>query len=239
MIINHSEFPRGNLYLSGSMEFAPDGQLGKLWREECSVRLKGMQYLPLDITALDIAYSNEHGNIFRSADDTSPEQRKMNIRRHFIDTDLSVLQNNTDALVVLLDDGVRKGAGTISECQYAYNHDIPIFVVNALPAGERISGWFFGLSTKIFDNFEQLYEYLDSLPFGILKKDVYENRRAGNHYLCSLCGAVEEKHKTHFVSKVSPLYCKSCVELVKTTYESHYSRYQFFIEHLNGQTFIS
>jgi hypothetical protein len=157
----------------------------------------------------------------------------MNIRKHFVDTDLSVIRNNTDALIVLLDDGVRKGAGTISECQYAYNLDIPIFAVNALPKTERISGWFFSLTTKMFDNFEELYAYLDVLPPGILKKDAYENRRSGNYYLCSLCGAAEEKHKTHFVSKVSPQYCKSCVELVKTTHETHYSRYQFFIEHLN------
>jgi len=235
-MINDPIHTRGNIYLSGSMEFAPDGQFGKLWREECAARLKEMKYLPLDITALDEAYAQEHGYLLRDVTTTEPLQRKMNIRRHFIDTDLNVIQYATDALIVLLDDGVRKGAGTISECQFAYNHNIPIFVVNSLPPTEKVSGWFFGLSTKMFDNFDQLYEYLDALPYGIIKKDAYENRRAGNHYLCSLCGTVEEKHKTHFVSKVSPLYCKSCVGLVKETYETHYSRYQFFIEHLNEQS---
>ena len=77
-----------------------------------------------------------------------------------------------------------------------------------------------------------MYDYLDQLPFGILKRDVYGNHNAGDMYLCSLCGHPFKKHKHHFVSKVSPLYCGTCVELVQKTYEGHKDRYQFFLEHL-------
>lgn len=234
-MISHPLYPRGNLYLSGSMEFAPDGQYGKLWRQECSKKLKEMGYYPLDITALDIAYTEQHGDIFRGVDTTNPLQRKMHIRKHFVYTDLQLIEKDSDALVVLLDDGVRKGAGTISECQFAYLKDIPIFVVNNLPEGTRISGWFFALATRIFDSFTQLYEYLDSLPNGILKRDVFGNRHSGDFYLCSLCGAPFRKNKTHYVSKVSPLYCKSCVDLVKETHENHKDRYEFFIETLEEE----
>jgi len=234
-MIKHPEYNRGNVYLSGSMEFAPDGQLGKRWRAECSQRLKTMGYYPLDITALDVAYSNTHGDIFRDADDTDPLQRKMHIRKHFVYVDLQLIKNNSDALIVLLDDGVRKGAGTVSECMYAYNNDIPIFVVNALPSSEKISGWFFSLSTKIFNSFEELYAFFDTLPNGLLKRDVFGNHHSGNQYLCSLCGDPFKKNKTHYVSKVSPLYCKSCVDLVKETHENHKDRYEFFMEFLEHE----
>ena len=31
------------------------------------------------------------------------------------------------------------------------------------------------------------------------------------------------------------MYCKSCVELVKTTFEQHADRYQFFLEYLEQE----
>jgi hypothetical protein len=220
----------GNIYLSGGMEFAVD--LGAEWRNKCGTRLTQLGYHPLDITKLDQEYTANHGDIFRSVCDTDPLQRKINIRKHFVDTDLQLIERDSDALIVLLDESVRKGSGTISECQFAYLHDIPIFIVNALPTTERVSGWLFALSTKMFDSFEDLYDYLELLPEGILKIDQYQNHRSGMYYLCSLCGIAEEKHKAHFVSKVSPLYCKSCVELVKVTCEQHKDRYTFFQENL-------
>jgi nucleoside 2-deoxyribosyltransferase len=230
----HKNLNKGNIYLSGSMEFAPDGQFGAVWRRECSVQLKRMGYYPLDIAALDIAYTEQHGHMLRDIDHGVPLQRKMNIRKHFVYTDLQLIEKDADALIVLLDDGVRKGAGTISECQFAYTKDIPVFIVNNLPETERISGWLFAIATKIFDSFDELYEYLNSLPSGILKKDIFGNHRGGDHYLCSLCGTPFVKGKTHYVSTVSPLYCKRCVDLVKETHETHKDRYEFFIEHLEA-----
>jgi hypothetical protein len=233
-MIQHPDFNRGNIYLSGAMEFASDGQFGKFWRQDCSVKLKEMGYYPLDITALDIAYSEQHGDIFRGIDQTDPLQRRMHIRKHFVYTDLQLIEKDSDALIVLLDDGVRKGAGTISECQFAYMHDIPVFIVNNLPEGERISGWLFALATKIFDSFDELYEYFNTLPREILKRDAFGNHHSGNHYLCSLCGTPFKKNKVHFVSKVSPLYCKDCVDLVRETHENHKDRYVFFRETLEA-----
>ena len=221
----------GHIYLAGGMEFAVD--LGADWRLQCSNKLTQLGYTPVDITKLDKSYTAAHGDIFRSADDVEVLQRKINIRKHFIDTDLKLIKNDCDALVVLLDESVRKGSGTTSEMQFAYNHDIPIFVVNSLPETERVSGWMFALTTKMFKTFEELYAYLESLPPGILIKDQFGNRRSDKYYLCSLCGTPEVKHKSHFVSKISPMFCKSCVDLVKVTYEEHYDRYVHFKEVLS------
>lgn len=230
-MIRHPDFPNGNIYLSGGMQHAPDG-LGAEWRRVCSIRLKQQGYFPLDIAALDLAYSKEHGHLYRFLDDEEILQRKSNIRKHFIDTDVALIRNDTDAVIILYDETVRLGAGTTSEVHEAFMHDIPVFLLNTYGVLNAVPGWMQAETTKIFNHWEDLHSYMDQLPPGILKRDVYGNRRSGSHYLCSLCGATEEKHKAHFVSKVSPLYCKSCVELVKTTFEQHMDRYQFFLEHL-------
>ena len=39
----------------------------------------------------------------------------------------------------------------------------------------------------------------------------------------------------HFVSKVSPLYSKSSVEIVKETHEQHVDRYKFILQHLENE----
>lgn len=232
-MISHPNFKNGNIYLSGGMQHAVD--LGAGWRVDCSARLKDMGFYPLDITELDNAYSAEHGHLYRFLDDDELLQRKSNIRKQFIDTDINLIRNDTDAIIILYDESVRKGAGTTSEVHEAFMLDIPVFMLNTYGDLAEVPGWMQAETTKIFTEWEDMYRYLGELPPGILKRDVYGNRRSGTHYLCSLCGTAEAKHKSHFVSKVSPMYCKDCVELVKTTFEQHKDRYQFFIEYLEEE----
>lgn len=233
-MIKHPNFPNGNIYLSGGMQFTPDG-LGADWRRMVSLRIKELGMFPLDIAELDLAYRDAHGHLYRFANDEELLQRKSNIRKHFIDTDIALIRNDTDAVIILYDESVRLGAGTTSEVHDSFMLDIPVFLMNTYGKLSEVPGWMQAETTKIFTDWEEMYSYLGQLPPGILKRDVYGNRRSGNHYLCSLCGTHEEKHKAHFVSKISPLYCKSCVELVKTTYEQHKDRYAFFMEYLEGQ----
>ena len=237
-MIKHSNYPRGNIYLSGSMQWAPDGQLGGTWRKITSKKLKEMKYFPLDITDMDIAYTKRHGDLYHSFN-AKPEhhlQMKSNLRKHFVFTDLELIEKDSDALVLLYDAGVRRGAGTISEAQHAYNLGLPIFIVSAYDDWHtEIPGWLLSLSTKVFSNFDELYAYLDMLPYSILKRDVYGNHTANSKYLCSLCGEPFQKNKHHFVSKVSPLYCGSCVDVVTTTFEAHKDRYQFFLDYLEEE----
>lgn len=225
----------GVLYLSGGMEKAAG--LGAEWREQCAVRLEALGYRALDITALDRAYAATHGELYHSFGSVENHllQVKSNIRTHFVYADLELITHVSDAIILFYDESVRLGAGTISEAQVAYNVDKPIFIVNGFDTVNELPGWLVALSTKIFSSFDDLFNYLSTLPQGILRRDKYGNRRSGTHYLCSLCGVAEEKHKSHFVSKVSPMYCKMCVELVKTTFEQHADRYQFFLEHLEQE----
>lgn len=220
---------KGIIYLSGGMEHATN--LGEAWRQTCSKKLSSLGYSALDITAMDKEYTAKNGELFFGHGDCDPLQRKSNIRRHFVDTDLALIKNDADALIVLYDESVRRGAGTISECQYAYLHDIPIFIVSVYDNWyKELPGWLYALSTKCFNSFDDLYLYLDKLPDGIIKRDRYGNHSSGNHYLCSLCGDPFEKKKHHYVSKVSPTYCNCCVERITNTNETHKNRYEFFVE---------
>ncbi len=238
-MIKHPKYKNGNIYLSGSMQFAPDGQLGGTWRSLCSEELKKLGFFPLDITALDVAYTKQHGELYKSFG-SDPEhilQMKSNLRKHFVFTDLQLIEKNSDAIILVYDEGVRKGAGTLSEAQHAYNLELPIFLVSQYEDWyKEIPGWLLSLSTRVFSSFDELYIYLKSLPPGIICRDIYGNRHVGDMYLCSLCGTPFKKNKHHFVSKVSPLYCGSCVDLVTKTYEGHEDRYNFFIRYLKEIT---
>lgn len=233
-MINHPTLNRGNIYLSGGMQFAKD--LGAGWRKDCADKLKEMNYFPIDITDMDRAYAKEYGELYNMLDRSNHLQYKSNFRRHFVWTDVELVKQDSDAVIVFYDESARRGAGTISECQIAYEAEIPLFLVSDYKEWwKEVPGWLQSLTTKMFTEFDDLYAYLEQLPYGILKRDIYGNHGSKQEYLCSLCGSVFQKTKHHFVSKVSPLYCKSCVDLVTTTYEEHKDRYEFFMEHLGKE----
>lgn len=234
-MIKHPTYPRGNIYLSGGMQKAV--AMGAYWREKVANELKLHGYFPLDITALDKAYSKNHGKLYESKKGDDPMWRKANIRKHFVYTDIELIRKDTDAVILYYDESVRLGAGTISEAQVAFLHDIPLFIVCKWPDWEEeLPGWLFALSTKVFTSFEDCISYMAYLPDGILKRDIYGNHHgAGDHYLCSLSGEVFKKEKHHFVSKVSPLYSSESVRIVKGIHEDKKDRYEFFVEHLEEQ----
>lgn len=238
MIIRPNQLDRGNFYLSGGMQFAKN--LGAGWRAEASNKLKEMKYFPIDITELDIAYNEKHGKPLLPKPGEDPLYYKANMRKHFIDTDLRLIRENSDALIVYYDESARRGAGTVSEAQYAWLLNVPIFLVGDYPDMETmhndISGWLLALTTKYFCNFEDLYTYLDSLPAGILRKDVYGNHGVDGKYLCSLSGDVFTKKKSKFVSQVTPLYSQESVRIVSDIYENHRDRYDFMMDYLTDTT---
>lgn len=221
---------KGTIYLSGGMEKAVEN--GAQWRKKTSHVLREMDFIPLDIAELDLAYIQAHGPVYLDKDPANHLQYKSNIRRQFIYTDLRLIIDDSDAVIAFYDQSFKDGAGSFAECQCAYDNEKPLFVVSAL---DHVPGWLRSLSTKVFFNFTDLYFYLNSLPDGILKTDRYGNHSSHNHYLCSLCGEVFEKKKHHYVSKVSPLYCKPCVEIVMNTREQHADRYQFISEYLGNK----
>ena len=215
-------------YLCGGMEAAVN--LGAKWREVASVELAKRGYGAIDITALDVAYTDKHGHVYMDPrtpeemkDPTIELQNKSNIRHQFIKTDIQLIRNDADAVIALYDEPFKNGAGSFAECQVTYDMGKPLYIVSTMP---KVPSWLRALSTKIFTTFEELYAYLETLPDGILKVDQYGNRGVNGDYLCSLCGDVFHK-SGQFVSMLSPLYCKRCVGIVEKTREQHYDRYTF------------
>ena len=223
------------VYLSGGMEKTdPTDPLGGKWREWISQELTRMNFTPLNITEMDKDYTAQFGDDFRtfgSPEDHVVEMRS-NIRRHFIDADVRLIIQDTDIVVLLYDESVRKGAGTLGEAQIAYCNSIPLFVINAFNDFSELPGWLVGLSTKIFNSFDDLLTYFEVNRLNQLHRDIYGNVAVGDDYLCFLCGDTFTKHKQHYVSRITPTYCKSCVDMVVDTNENHKDRYQFFLEYI-------
>jgi len=219
---------RGKIYLSGGMEKAVN--LGAAWRTVCSNRLLDMDYRPIDITALDVLYTEVHGPVMTTDPTANPLQNKSNIRHQFIYTDMRLIIDDADAVIAYYDQSFKDGAGSFAECQCTYDNEKPLFIVSEF---QHVPSWLKALSTRIFyqngtdAGFQELYAYLKELPHGILKDDRYGNHSSGNYYLCSLCGDVFLKSKHHYVSKVSRPYCLPCVDVVATTREKHADRYDF------------
>lgn len=236
MRFEHPEYDRGNIYLSGGMQFALG--MGQSWRSALTPKLQELNYYSIDIVALDRAYAQQYGEMYGPQNFDSHLQMKANFREHFVHTDLRLIEDHCDALIVLYDESARRGCGTQAECQHAYNCNIPVFLVSQFDNWEKeVPVWLQSISTKIFETFEELFDYLKALPYGILKKDRYGNHHDGNgNYLCFLSGEVFQKRKHHFVSTVSPLYSPQCVDLVVTTREHQADRYQFFVDALKRHT---
>jgi hypothetical protein len=230
MKFEHPTLPNGNIYLSGGMQFAD--QKGGVWRTAIDPRLRELGMYPVDIVALDRAYAAEYGELYGVENHDSHEQMKSNVREHFVRTDLDLIEHCCDALIVLYDEACRRGCGTQAECQHAYNLGLPVFLVSQYDDWENeVPIWLQAITTKIFDTFEGLMDYLANLPPGILKKDRYGNHHDGNgNYLCFLTGEVFRKRKHSFVSNIAPLYSQSAVELVARTHEQQADRYNFFLD---------
>jgi len=234
-MIRHPKYQEGNIYLSGGMEHAQDEGAG--WRQEVSSALQDVGFFPLDITALDRSYTAKHGKLYSHSGEENFIKRKANIRKHFVYTDIELIKNDSDAVILYYDESVRLGAGTISEAQVAFLHDIPVFIVSRWKRWwDEVPGWLQAVSTKIFISFDDCIEYFASLPSGILKRDIYGNHRGvGDYYLCSLTGEPFKKGHHHFVSRISPLYSSESVRIVKEIHEDKKDRYEFFLECLERQ----
>lgn len=227
-MIEHPAYPNGSLYLSGGMQYSKD--LGASWRSDCKPILQNLGFYVIDITALDVAYSKKFGHPYLFVESTNLLQYKSNIRRQIVHCDVELVVKQSHAMIVYYDEAARRGAGTQSECQVAYDSDIPYFLLkDPKETWSQVPGWIRANSIRMFDTFDDLYKYLAYLPDGILKPDLYGNRHSGTDYLCALCGNPFEKRGAQFVSKVSPMYCKSCVQIVKTTHEANSDRYEFFL----------
>ena len=145
-------------YLSGAMEFASDE--GAAWRNSISFWLNnelGHKTIdPVQESAKIIEKNNAAD--YREWKSLDPE-RYANFIKLCVKNDLNIVRNKADYIVCLWDENVIKGAGTHAEVTLAFELNKPVYLINRLPLMD-LSGWIMACSTEIFDDFNQLKEFL-------------------------------------------------------------------------------
>jgi hypothetical protein len=145
-------------YLSGAMEFASDE--GAAWRNSISFWLNnelGHKTIdPVQESAKIIEKNNAAD--YREWKSLDPE-RYANFIKLCVKNDINIVRNKADYIVCLWDENVIKGAGTHAEVTLAFELNKPVYLINRLPLMD-LSGWIMACSTEIFDDFNQLKEFL-------------------------------------------------------------------------------
>ena len=77
----------------------------------------------------------------------------------FVLRDIDAVTKEANYIICLWNEEVFKGAGTHGEVTLAFEHKIPVYVVNQVPLRD-LSGWIIACSTEIFKNFEELKLFL-------------------------------------------------------------------------------
>ena len=146
------------VYLSGAMEFAEDE--GANWRKDLSIWLENnLGHKAFDPVVNSKKLIKEEGaENYRIWKETNLNNY-INFIRKCVDEDINIVRNHTDYLICLWDKNVLKGAGTHSEVTIAYDSKKPVYLINKLPKKD-LSGWIMACSTEIFNNFDELKNFL-------------------------------------------------------------------------------
>lgn len=83
------------------------------------------------------------------------EEAREYLRRRIINPDIELL-DQSDGVIAYIP---RYSVGTSAELMYAYLNNMPVYIVTPMPR-EKWSGWFIGLSTLIFKNWDDLKRFL-------------------------------------------------------------------------------
>ena len=145
-------------YLSGAMEYANDE--GESWRtnitEWLSKNLNHSVINPVKESRVFIDKKDAHN--YRDWKENDRARYKDFIKQ-FVIRDIEAVTREANYIICLWNEDVFKGAGTHGEVTLAFEHNIPVFLVNQVPIKD-LSGWIIGCSTEIFEDFHKLKSYL-------------------------------------------------------------------------------
>jgi hypothetical protein len=145
------------VYLSGSIEYAPDK--GKSWRASLTPFLRSLGHDVYDPASDEKKnLTDEEVTDFRKWKTSDPERFRRTIQK-IITWDLDWVEHKADYIVAFWDEYAQRGAGTGAELTMAYRRGVPVYVVTGMPQGE-ISGWVLGCASQVFQDFEQLKSFL-------------------------------------------------------------------------------
>ena len=145
-------------YLSGAIEYSHDD--GEGWRnnitEWLASKLHHSVINPVEESRLIISNTDSHD--YRNWKETDLERYK-NFINKFVLRDIKAVTKEANYIICLWNKEVFKGAGTHGEVTLAFEHGIPVYVVNQVPLTD-LSGWIIACSAEVFKNFEELKLFL-------------------------------------------------------------------------------
>ena len=162
------------------MENAEDGKLGATYRDAITARLlceydvnvlnpcefepeqlRGLRpgILPESFEGRDgkkIKPSHWHDLKLAPRSSTLYRRFKKYMRR-IINYDIKLVERQVDYVIAYWTEETAKGAGTHSELTTAYRRNIPVYTVAIIDP----PGWVEGCSTHVFDEWDDLFEFLN------------------------------------------------------------------------------
>jgi len=147
-------------YLSGAMEYKKD--LGAKWRDWLTGELEQRRHEAVDPIKLEAP--DENGKPIQNRLTELKLAGKLDevreiVRRSLFRKDMFAIQLS-EAIVVLYDASVQKGAGTLSESWESFREGRPVYLVTDFALAE-IPTWLIGETTCLFRNFDQFLEYVE------------------------------------------------------------------------------
>ncbi len=149
-------------YLSGGMEYKKN--LGSNWRDWITKELEDRRHDAINPIKLEVQREKtKHHLPFQEYLTLLKKEGKLDevrelVRKNLFRKDMYAIQE-ADATIVYYDGSVQKGAGTLSESWESFREGRPIYLVSSFEVKD-IPTWLVGETTQIFDDFEDLLEYV-------------------------------------------------------------------------------
>ena len=126
-------------YLSGAMEYAVDEGSG--WRLDMTSWLSAqLGHNVIDpVEESRLLMLQENSSDYRTWKESDTERYRQFIRK-CVDRDIRAVTKEVDYIICLWNADVFKGAGTHGEVTLAFQHNIPVYLVNQIPLTD-LSGW--------------------------------------------------------------------------------------------------
>lgn len=146
-------------YLSGGMEYKKD--LGSNWRTWLTKELTSIGHLAIDPVKIELPDDDgrplQDRLVSLKMGGRLEEVRKL-VRRSLFRKDMLGIQL-ADAIVVLYDESVQRGAGTLSEVWESFREGRPVYLITDFSL-DKIPTWLIGETTEIFTDFDQFLRYI-------------------------------------------------------------------------------
>lgn len=151
---------RQRFYLAGPISWISDNSYIE-WREDMEQFLQGIGHIAINPLKKYPVPAREKAKVEEMVLTQKDELAREYIRRRIINADLELL-HTSDAVIAYVP---CYSSGTCAEIGLAYMWNKPVYVVTPMKR-KAWSGWFVGLSTLIFQSWNELKTFLRNMEVG-------------------------------------------------------------------------